>query len=136
MSKHIYYAYTYWLDILILYIYIYGHLTWFAVQSSCQTESPYWNHSRDGWRSKKNWVIKFWCGNFWPKGQKYMTAKQKKIQKKIMSFLGFLAHLRGDHLYNLLRFFTCHQKHDFWLIFGPITQKLRLKKKSYWDDPP
>ena len=43
---------------------------------------------------------------------------------------------KRDHLYNLifqkkiLRFFTRHQKHDFLLIFGPLTQKLRLKQKK------
>ncbi|CAL4096168.1 unnamed protein product [Meganyctiphanes norvegica] len=54
--------------------------------------------SLKGWmKNKKNWVIKFCCGNFWPKGQKYMTAKQKKKEKHY-AFLGDLAPFKGDHL--------------------------------------
>ena len=43
---------------------------------------------------QKNWVITFWCGNFWPKGQKYMTAKQKKYKKNNV-FFGFFGPFKG-----------------------------------------
>ena len=32
---------------------------------------------------QKKWVIKFWCSNFWPKGQKYITDKQIKSKKML-----------------------------------------------------